>query len=94
VQAGEDPGAAAGRETLEETGLAVVVHGELGRRLHPTTGRDIIYIACTVRDGNPAFEVRADGRELSMVQWMRWEELTAVMPDLYAPVKDSHRDRG
>jgi 8-oxo-dGTP diphosphatase len=93
VLAGEDPDTAAGRETVEETGLAVVTHGELGRRLHPTTGRDIIYIACTVRDGNAAFEVRADGRELSMVAWMRWEELMAVMPDMFAPVRDFIADR-
>jgi 8-oxo-dGTP diphosphatase len=69
------------------------VHGELGRRLHPTTGRNIIYIACTVGDGNATFEVCADGRELSMVQWMRWEEVTAVMPDLYAPVGEFIADR-
>jgi hypothetical protein len=28
-----------------------------------------------------------------MVSWMRWEELTAVMPDLYAPVRDFIADR-
>lgn len=93
VLAGEDPGTAAGRETLEETGLAVVAHGELGRRLHPTTGRNIIYIACPVRDGNAAFDGLTDGRELSMVQWMRWGELNAVMPDLYAPITDFIADR-
>ena len=90
---GEDPGAAAVRETSEETGLSVLDHGEVGRRVHPTTGRDIVYIACTLRSGADVFVVTPDGRELSMVRWMRAEELDAAMPDLFAPVRDFIADR-
>src|SRR3954447_9306759 len=68
VLSGEDPAVAAVRETHEETGLAVVAHGELGRRVHLATRCDIVYIACTPRGGAAAaFGVTPDGRELSAV---------------------------
>lgn len=48
---GESGGAAAVRETLEETGLTVRAVSRLGARVHPDTGRSMLYVACEVVGG-------------------------------------------
>ncbi|NMO52977.1 NUDIX domain-containing protein [Actinoplanes sp. TBRC 11911] len=51
VEAGESGEEAAERETREEAGLSVRATGLLGRRIHPGTGRTVVYAACDVVDG-------------------------------------------
>lgn len=84
VESGESPADAAVRETAEETGLAVRAAGEIGRRVHPVTGRIVVYVACEpvagteARVGNP--------RELDAVRWLAAAEVAELLPDLYVPV--------
>lgn len=58
VEAGESAEDAAVREALEETGLIVRATKHLGERVHPATGRRMIYIACAVVTGTAS--VHAD----------------------------------
>lgn len=79
VKADEDATAAAVREAREETGLAVVGHGELGRRVHPRTGRCLIYIACTVQLVDGWVDAAPDARELVAKQWAGLDEISDLM---------------
>ena len=45
IEPGESPSAAAVREVMEETGLAARAVGILGQRVHPKTGRTLVYVA-------------------------------------------------
>jgi 8-oxo-dGTP diphosphatase len=84
VEPGETPMQAAIRETLEETGLAVRAVRVLGERVHPTTGRHIVYIAAIPTAGA---EVRiADTDALADVQWLRPDTVMELLPDLFEPV--------
>ncbi|GIM93808.1 NUDIX domain-containing protein [Paractinoplanes toevensis] len=60
VEPGESGEQAAAREAFEETGLVLRSVGSLGERVHPDTGRVMIYVAfeclsrCRVKVGTPA----------------------------------------
>jgi 8-oxo-dGTP pyrophosphatase MutT (NUDIX family) len=45
IEPGEDPAEAAVREVKEETGLRIRTMGVLGCRIHPDTGREMVYLA-------------------------------------------------
>jgi len=62
---GESAGDAAVRETQEETGLTVVATTVLGERIHPITGRIVIYVACDAVTG----EARVCDDELVELTW-------------------------
>lgn len=66
VEPGETPEQAAVREVQEEVGLTVVVERRLGERVHPATGRHLVYLGCRVVAGEPAV-VAHD--EISAVEW-------------------------
>src|SRR5215469_13760995 len=51
VEPGESPETAAVREAAEETTLSVRVVRQLGERVHPATGRTMVYVACEVVSG-------------------------------------------
>ncbi|PRY17011.1 NUDIX hydrolase [Pseudosporangium ferrugineum] len=86
VEAGESADDAAVRETLEETGLTVRAAGSLGKRVHPNTGRTMLYVACDVVEG--AAHV-ADEEELAEVAWCDRATLTAYVPyPFFAPVQE------
>lgn len=85
IEPGESPADAAIREVKEETGLQVDAgEREIGRRVHPATGRTMIYLACRpvgrtdVHVGDPA--------ELAEVRWARLAEVEQLLPGLYEPV--------
>lgn len=61
VEAGESAAEAAVREAREETGLTVAEAKVLGERVHPATGRTMIYVACDAIEGEAAV---ADDDEL------------------------------
>lgn len=86
IEAGESAAGAAVRECSEETGVLVTVRSEIGHRVHPATGRLIIYMAC-VAVGVTAPRVTAP-RELVEVRWLAVHEVAELMPDLYGPVRD------
>jgi 8-oxo-dGTP diphosphatase len=85
LEPGESPEAAAAREALEETGLTVEVRRVLGERVHPDTGRHLIYVACDVIAGTASV---ADAEELDAVEWVPIGELGEyVRNGFYEPVE-------
>lgn len=86
VEPGESGAQAAVRETQEETGLTVRPTGSLGERVHPNTGRTMIYTACDVIGGTAYV---ADEEELAEVAWCDRATLTAYVPyPFFAPVQE------
>ena len=85
VEAGESSQQAAVRETLEETGLVVASTQILGERVHPLTGRAMIYVACQVVCGEA---VVADAEEVAEVVWAPRADLPALIRHgLFEPVQ-------
>lgn len=89
IEPGETPEAAAVREVLEEVGVAIVVERRLGDRVHPATGRHLIYLACRILAGDP--EIR-DHEEIEAVEWVpipealeRWAGLKG---GVFGPVRE------
>jgi 8-oxo-dGTP diphosphatase len=86
VEPGESNEDAATRETLEETGVTVRVTTLLGQRVHPDTGRTIVYFACDLVGGAAWV---ADEEELAEVAWCDRATLTEYVPyPLYEPAQD------
>lgn len=81
------PEQTASRELKEETGLQDVRIGEeIGRRVHPQTGRTMIYLAATPTRGT---EVHVgDLAELISVDWYGLDEALSLMPDMFGPVRE------
>jgi 8-oxo-dGTP diphosphatase len=85
IEAGETAEQAAVRETAEETGLTVEAIKLLGERVHPKTGRLMIYTACEPVSGE-AFV--ADAEELAEVAWVAHSEIPEYVPyGLFEPVQ-------
>lgn len=86
VEDGESSGEAAVRETNEETGLTVAEVKVLGERVHPNTGRTMIYVACNVVKGNARV---VDDEELVDFAWADQGNLTEYVPySFYGPVQE------
>jgi 8-oxo-dGTP diphosphatase len=86
VEPGETPDDAAVRESQEETGLTVRAKKRLGERIHPATGRTMVYVACDIVSGTAYV---GDEEELAEVAWCSRGTLAAYVPyPLYGPVQD------
>lgn len=86
VESGETVEAAASREMHEEVGLKVAPTEVIGERVHPTTGRHMVYLACRVVSGSPYL---ADAEELAELAWCRLDQLADFIPHgLFEPVQD------
>lgn len=85
IDQGESPADAGIRELKEETGMEAVAGAEIGRRIHPSTGRLIIYMAARPARGKTAVFV-GDERELEEVRWVTLDEALELMPTMYEPV--------
>jgi 8-oxo-dGTP pyrophosphatase MutT (NUDIX family) len=85
VEPGEAPVDAAVREVKEETGLLVhTAEREIGRRVHPQTGRTMIYLACYPDRGTDVFV--GDEDELAEVRWVSYDEAHQLLPGMFEPV--------
>jgi 8-oxo-dGTP diphosphatase len=85
IESGETPQAAAAREANEETGLTVEPERLLGERIHPNTGRRMLYVACAVLEGNASV---VDDEELSDYVWSTLDQLPEYVPHgLFEPVQ-------
>lgn len=86
VEPGESGEQAAVRETLEETGLDVSPVKDLGERIHPATGRRMIYVACEALAGDAHV---ADADELAEVEWCDRAKVAAYVPfPFFEPVQE------
>ncbi|MEU5262427.1 NUDIX hydrolase [Amycolatopsis sp. NPDC021455] len=85
IEEGESANEAAVRETREETGLEVKDVSVLGERVHPNTGRTMIYVACQVIGGTATV---VDDDELAEFAWSDRRKLTEYVPyPFYGPVQ-------
>jgi 8-oxo-dGTP diphosphatase len=86
VEAGESGEQAAVRETAEEVGLEVSAVKTLGDRIHPATGRRMIYVVCEVLAGEAHV---ADADELAEVEWCPRARVAELVPfPFYGPVQE------
>ena len=65
------------REVKEETGLRVQAGEVIGQRVHPKTGRTMIYLAATPTHGTDVFV--GDEEELAEVRWVSLAETEELM---------------
>jgi excisionase family DNA binding protein len=88
IEPGESPADAGTREVKEETGLLVAAGQEIGRRVHPKTGRTMIYIAARPTHGTDIFV--GDQEELAEVQWVSLAEAEQLMQPygMFGPVRE------
>lgn len=90
IEPGESQVDAAIREVKEETGLLVEAGShEIGRRVHPKTGRTMTYLACTPTSGTDVFV--GDEEELAEVRWLSLREADELMPGMFEPVHEHLR---
>jgi excisionase family DNA binding protein len=88
IEPGESPADAGIREVKEETGLLVAAGPEIGRRVHPATGRTMIYMAARPTHGTDIFV--GDRNELAEVRWVTLAEAEQLMRayGIFGPVRD------
>ena len=88
IEPGETPAVAGRREVKEETGLDIVTGRVLGKRIHPQTGRQVIYLAARpARHAEPRSVFVNDERAVDEVRWLTRSEVDDLMPDAYDAVR-------
>jgi 8-oxo-dGTP pyrophosphatase MutT (NUDIX family)/transcriptional regulator with XRE-family HTH domain len=90
VEPGETASFAAVREVKEETGLETQASHEIGRRVHPRTGRTMIYIAVVPMRPDDLDVFVGDSEELAEVRWVSLAEADELMEayGMFEPVHD------
>jgi 8-oxo-dGTP diphosphatase len=86
VEVGEVPENAAAREANEETGITITNGKKLGERVHPNTGRTMIYVAFNSAEGEATI---VDDEELDSLAWVSYDDLTTYVPyPFFGPVQE------
>ena len=92
IEPGESPADAAVREVKEETGLRIRAGGVIGRRVHPKTGRTMVYMAAQPTHGTEVFV--GDPEELAEVRWVSAEEADGLTGgSIFEPVRQHIKHR-
>ena len=88
IEPGESPADAGMREVKEEAGLQVEADREIGRRVHPATGRTMIYMAARPTHGTDIFV--GDRDELAEVRWVTFAQADQLMQPygMFGPVRE------
>jgi 8-oxo-dGTP pyrophosphatase MutT (NUDIX family)/transcriptional regulator with XRE-family HTH domain len=86
VEPGEAAPFAAVREVKEETGLEARAVSEIGRRVHPKTGRTMIYIAAEPARPDDLDVFVGDSEELAEVRWLSLAEADELLPGMFESV--------
>jgi excisionase family DNA binding protein len=76
------------REVKEETGLEIMAGDILGERVHPKTGRHMVYVAARPARMGELDVTVGDPDELSEVRWTGLAEADELLPGMFEPVKD------
>jgi 8-oxo-dGTP diphosphatase len=82
----ESPADTIVREVKEETGLEIEADDTIGERVHPQTGRTMIYMAGHPVRGTSVFV--GDEAELDAVRWVSLDEAVELLPGMYEPVRN------
>ncbi len=89
IEPGETADQAAVREAREEVGLSIEVTDRLGERVHPATGRHLIYVTARVLSGEPAI---VDHEEITAMDWADWptvqERWSTLKGGIFPPVRE------
>jgi ADP-ribose pyrophosphatase YjhB (NUDIX family) len=83
IETGESPAEAAARAVLKETGLTATVDHVIGRRIHPKTGRVMIYLDAAVK----RTDAEVGDADLAEVRWIDLAEADQLMPDMFPTVR-------
>jgi 8-oxo-dGTP pyrophosphatase MutT (NUDIX family) len=88
-EAGESPADTIVREVKEETGLLIKPGVTIGERIHPRTGKHLVYVAATPATRGPGGRdvFVGDEDELAEVRWLTLADADQLMPDMFAPVQ-------
>jgi 8-oxo-dGTP diphosphatase len=82
----ESPADTIVREVKEETGLQVTAGDIIGERVHPKTGRHMVYVAAAPVRGTDVFV--GDEEELAEVRWVGLAEADELLPGMFGPVRE------
>lgn len=88
VEPGETPEQTVLREVHDEVGLEVVVDRQLGARLHPASGRQMIYFACRIVAGEPTITDHEENAEIRWSSLDEAEELLAPTGGVWQPIRE------
>lgn len=86
VMPGETAAACLIRKVPAETGIEITPTTMLGRRIHPRTGRVMVYI--TASANSEAAPQVLDTDDLDAVEWAGLDTVRERMPDMYGPVRE------
>ena len=83
----ESPADTIVREVKEEAGLVIVAGDILGERVHPKTGRHMVYVAARPA-GRSLRVIVGDEDELGEVKWASLAEADELLPGMFEPVRE------
>jgi 8-oxo-dGTP diphosphatase len=83
---GESPADTIIREVKEETGLRIRAGETIGERIHPATGRHMVYVGAEPTHGTDVFV--GDEDELAEVRWVSLAEADELLPGMFDPVRE------
>ena len=85
---GESPADTIIREVKEETGLRIIPGPILGERVHPKTGRHMVYVAAHPVSFDHLEVIVGDEEELAEVKWASLAEADELLPGMFEPVHE------